>query len=124
MHSIILIVHVVICVILMGMILLQSGKGASIGASFGGGAQTVFGARGPATFFQKMTIALAVGFLLTSISLARMARVGGEPSVIEKVTAPVSAAPVETPTKSAVPAADPTPTAPAAPTTEPAAQPK
>lgn len=109
MHTLLLAVHIVICVILMGMILLQSGKGASIGASFGGGAQTVFGARGPATFFQKMTIVLAVGFLLTSIGLARLARVGGDPSVIEKVSAPA-----EAPATSDLPAADAPPTAPAA----------
>lgn len=103
MQTLLLIVHVIVSVILMGMILIQSGKGASVGAAFGGGgAQTVFGARGPATFFQKMTIILAATFLFTSISLARLARIGDEPSVIEQV-----AAPVETPAAPAAPAAAP-----------------
>lgn len=105
MQTAILIIHVAVSIILMGMVLIQSGKGASVGAAFGsGGAQTVFGARGPATFFQKMTIVLAATFLFTSITLARMARIGGEPSVIEKVAAPVEA-PV-TPETPAAPAAN------------------
>lgn len=99
MTTIILTIHIVVCIILMGIILLQAGKGASIGAAFGsGGSQTIFGGRGPATFFQKFTTALAVLFMVTSISLARFAKTGSGESVIEKIPAmgvPITTQPSE-----------------------------
>jgi preprotein translocase subunit SecG len=52
------------------VILLQSGKGAEIGAAFGGSSQTIFGSRGAATFLSKMTIATATIFMLTSLTLS------------------------------------------------------
>ncbi|AFM22804.1 preprotein translocase subunit SecG [Desulfomonile tiedjei] len=66
----ILIVHVVVCIALIMIILLQSGKGADIGATFGGGSsQTVFGSSGAGTFLSKITIGAAVVFMVTSIFL-------------------------------------------------------
>jgi preprotein translocase subunit SecG len=66
----ILIVHVVVCIALIMIILLQSGKGADIGAAFGGGSsQTVFGSSGAGTFLSKITIGAAVVFMVTSIFL-------------------------------------------------------
>jgi preprotein translocase subunit SecG len=66
----ILIVHVVVCIALIMIILLQSGKGADIGAAFGGGSsQTVFGSSGASTFLSKITIGAAVVFMVTSIFL-------------------------------------------------------
>ncbi|HTY64259.1 MAG TPA: preprotein translocase subunit SecG [Acidobacteriota bacterium] len=63
--------HVIVCVILVLVVLLQSGKGADLAGAFGGGAtQTAFGSRGPASFLSKMTTAAAIVFMLTSISLA------------------------------------------------------
>jgi len=68
--TLILIVHVIVCIALILIILLQSGKGADIGAVFGGGSsQTVFGSTGAGTFLSKVTIAAAVIFMLTSIIL-------------------------------------------------------
>ncbi|HET7909860.1 MAG TPA: preprotein translocase subunit SecG, partial [Nitrospira sp.] len=48
MHTLVVIIHIVACFLMIGAILLQSGKGAEIGAAFGGSSQTVFGSRGPA----------------------------------------------------------------------------
>lgn len=63
--------HILVCVILVLMILLQSGKGADIGAVFGGGSsQTVFGSAGAGGFLSKVTIGAAVTFMLTSIVLS------------------------------------------------------
>jgi preprotein translocase subunit SecG len=63
--------HVIVCIILVLVVLLQSGKGADLAGAFGGGAtQTAFGSRGPASFLSKMTTAAAVVFMVTSISLS------------------------------------------------------
>ena len=74
MHTFLLVVHVVLAVAIVGLILIQQGKGAQVGAAFGGGASgTVFGSRGSATFMSKATATLATGFILTSLSLAYIA---------------------------------------------------
>ncbi|MBI5248278.1 MAG: preprotein translocase subunit SecG [Desulfomonile tiedjei] len=66
----ILMIHVVVCIALILIILLQSGKGADIGAAFGGGSsQTVFGSTGATPFLSKVTIGAAVAFMVTSIIL-------------------------------------------------------
>lgn len=63
--------HVTVCLALVIIVLLQMGKGAEVGASFGaGGSQTIFGAGGGANFMGKVTAAAAVIFMLTSLSLA------------------------------------------------------
>jgi preprotein translocase subunit SecG len=64
------IVHVIMCLILIGIVLLQTGKGASMGAAFGGGSNTLFGAAGPASFLNKLTTVAAVVFMITSFTLA------------------------------------------------------
>ena len=65
--------HLLVTVGLILIVLLQSGKGADIGAAFGGGSsQTVFGGRGAATFLSKVSSALAILFMLTSLSLTVM----------------------------------------------------
>jgi preprotein translocase subunit SecG len=68
--TIILVVHIIVCVALILIILLQSGKGADIGAAFGGGSsQTVFGSTGATPLLSKITIGAAVAFMMTSIVL-------------------------------------------------------
>jgi len=63
--------HVIVCVILVLVVLLQSSKGADLAGAFGGGAtQTAFGSRGPASFLSKMTTVAAIVFMLTSIGLS------------------------------------------------------
>jgi preprotein translocase subunit SecG len=74
MYIFLIIIHVLVCFLMIGAILLQSGKGAEIGASFGGSSQTVFGSRGPANFLSKFTVVVAAIFMLTSLSLAMLAK--------------------------------------------------
>ena len=75
MEQFILIFHFVVAVALIGIILIQQGKGAEAGASFGAGAsQTVFGSAGGWNFFSKTTALLAVIFFVTSVSLAVVAK--------------------------------------------------
>ena len=70
-HSIVLMVHITISALLIGLVLLQRGKGADAGAAFGSGASgTVFGAQGSANFLSRTTAALATLFFVTSLSLA------------------------------------------------------
>jgi len=70
MTALIIIVHVVVCLLLIGIVLLQTGKGADMGAAFGGSSQALFGGAGPAPFLTRVTTAAAVLFMVTSLSLA------------------------------------------------------
>ncbi len=70
MYTLIVIIHIIVCAILVGVILLQAGKGADMGAAFGGSSQTIFGSRGAATFLSKLTVVAAVLFMITSLSLS------------------------------------------------------
>jgi preprotein translocase subunit SecG len=74
MHTLMIIIHIIACFLMIGAILLQSGKGAEIGAAFGGSSQTVFGSRGPANFLSKFTVVVAAVFMLTSMGLAILAK--------------------------------------------------
>jgi preprotein translocase subunit SecG len=68
--SFILIIHVLVCIALILIVLLQSGKGAQMGAAFGGSSQTLFGSPGAAGFLTKITTVAAVVFMITSLLLA------------------------------------------------------
>lgn len=70
MTTLLLIIHIIVCIVLIAVVLLQSGKGAEIGAAFGGSSQTLFGSRGAATFLSKVTTVVAIIFMLTSLALA------------------------------------------------------
>lgn len=74
MYTLAVVIHVLVCFLMIASILLQSGKGAEIGAAFGGSSQTVFGSRGPGTFLSKVTVAAAIIFMLTSLSLAILSK--------------------------------------------------
>ena len=63
-------IHVVLCLFLIVVVLLQTGKGADMGAAFGGASQTVFGATGAVSILHKVTTVTAVMFMLTSMGLA------------------------------------------------------
>src|SRR5512139_2350518 len=94
--------HVIVCVILVLVVLLQSGRGADLAGAFGGGGtQTAFGSRGPASFLSKATTIAAVVFMLTSIGLSGMSPGTSTRSILE--TTKSGAAPVKT--APAVPAA-------------------
>ena len=71
MISIILVIHVLLSLAIIGLIMLQRGKGADAGASLGGGSSgTVFGARGAANFLSRTTAVLAAAFFVSSLTLA------------------------------------------------------
>ena len=71
METFLLVIHIMVCLFLVFIVLVQGGKGAEMGAAFGGGSsQTLFGGRGAATFLSKLTTGIAIVFMLTSLSLA------------------------------------------------------
>jgi preprotein translocase subunit SecG len=117
-------VHVLLALMIIGLVLLQRGKGAEAGAGFGSGASgTVFGARGTSTLFSKLTAVFAAMFFATSLTLAYLgARPTAEPtSVLERAAQAAAAAQHAAPaTPPAAPAAPPAAPAPALPNpTEP-----
>jgi preprotein translocase subunit SecG len=123
-------VHVLLALMIIGLVLLQRGKGAEAGAGFGSGASgTVFGARGTSTLFSKLTAVFAALFFITSLTLAYLgARPSAEPtSVLERAAQAAAAAsktsPVPAPTLAPAPAA-PAPAAPAPDAPNPAVPPK
>ena len=75
METVVLIVHVLVALAVIGLVLIQQGKGADTGASFGGGAsQTVFGSEGSTSFLTRVTSVLAIVFFVTSFGLAFFAK--------------------------------------------------
>jgi preprotein translocase subunit SecG len=119
LRGFILAVHVLLALMIIGLVLLQRGKGAEAGAGFGSGASgTVFGARGTSTLFSKLTAVFAALFFVTSLSLAYLGtRSPGEPtSVLERsVLGTPAPAPAAQPAAPSPAAPAPTPAAPAAP---------
>ena len=107
METLLIIVHVVVCLFLIGIVLLQHGKGADIGATFGGSSQSLFGTEGPLPLLNKITTFSAVVFMVTSVTLAYISAQSGTGSVMSKLTGdqPAVEAPVtEGEAKLAVPA--------------------
>jgi len=71
MPILLVIIHVAVCIALIMIVLLQTGKGADMGAAFGGGGnQTLFGSTGASSFLSKATTVVAIVFMLTSLTLA------------------------------------------------------
>ncbi|MBJ6726220.1 preprotein translocase subunit SecG [Geomesophilobacter sediminis] len=98
--------HVLVCIALIIVVLLQSGKGAEMGASFGAsGSQSVFGAGGGNTFMSKLTTSAAIIFMLTSLSLAFVSSKGGGSSIMSSKRpkagkpAPMGGMPLQAPGK-------------------------
>jgi len=86
MQQIVLIVHVLVAVAVIGLVLLQHGKGADTGAAFGGGSSSMFGSRGPTTLLTRLTAIFVTIFFLTSLSLAFLSKQQIESrSVVERV---------------------------------------
>jgi len=86
MKLILVLLHVSVCIALILIVLLQRGKGADMGAAFGGSSQTVFGSAGATSFFHKITAAAAIIFMLTSLGLALLFGRGAPTSVMEGVS--------------------------------------
>jgi preprotein translocase subunit SecG len=90
MSLLLIILHIVVCVALIMIVLLQTGKGADMGAAFGGGSsQTLFGSTGASTFLSKATTAAAVIFMLTSLALAYISTHRTGESIMTDTAAPV-----------------------------------
>jgi preprotein translocase subunit SecG len=116
MSLFIVVLHVAVCIALIMIVLLQTGKGADMGAAFGGGgSNTLFGASGASTFLGKLTTVAAIVFMLTSLTLAIMVNRGRDTSPLKDV------APVPTATEETAPATEATET-PAAETQTPATE--
>ncbi|NVM23444.1 MAG: preprotein translocase subunit SecG [Desulfobacterales bacterium] len=110
MSTFIILVHVVVCVALILIVLLQTGKGADMGVAFGGGSsRTLFGSSGASSFLSKLTTGAAVVFMLTSLSLAYLSSHRSTSSIMSDVVAPkteqTQQAPAESPVKSEDPLA-------------------
>jgi preprotein translocase subunit SecG len=106
-------IHVIVCLFLIVVVLLQSGKAADLAGAFGGmGSQTAFGPRGSATLLSKATTLAAAIFMITSLTLAILATRGAASSgsVLERQKAPAKSGPAQSgPAKTATPAIPRTP---------------
>jgi preprotein translocase subunit SecG len=90
MSVLVIVLHVIVCIALIMIVLLQTGKGADMGAAFGGGSsQTLFGSTGASTFLGKATTVAAVIFMLTSLTLAYMSGGHTNKSLMDDAPAPV-----------------------------------
>lgn len=122
--------HVLIAVGIVGLVLLQRGRGADAGAGFGSGASgTVFGARGSSSFLSRATATLAALFFATNLTLAYMGgrRVETPSSVVDKIQAPANAEENQPPPLPSAPATESTtqqPEAPAVPAEDQTQAPK
>jgi preprotein translocase subunit SecG len=103
MVTIITIVHIIVCLALIFIVLLQTGRGAGIGAAFGGASQTFFGSSGATPFLAKLTAGAAIMFMVTSLTLTFIGHRGG--ASVMQGAAPAQTAPAETP--AAPPPAEP-----------------
>jgi preprotein translocase subunit SecG len=118
MRTILMFVHILVSITLIGLVLLQHGRGADAGAAFGSGAsQTIFGARGSASFLTRATAVLATVFFMTSLMLAYLSGHQHQRGSVTDLVAPVStdlpAAPSPSQSTTTIP------TAPAAPSPPP-----
>ncbi|MFQ5668610.1 MAG: preprotein translocase subunit SecG [Candidatus Binatia bacterium] len=137
MYTIVTIIHVIACLILIGIVLLQQGKGADMGAVFGGSSSTIFGSSGAGNFLTRLTTVVAVVFMLTSLTLTYSSarRLGStvfdtaplpEPPPLQAPANPGARPPMGAAPKAQAPAAQPAPQAPVKPGPQAAApaQPK
>ncbi len=86
MTALLIIIHVIVCIALIMIVLLQTGKGADMGAAFGGGSsQTLFGSTGASTFLSKATTGAAIVFMLTSLVLAYISSHPAGSSVMNRI---------------------------------------
>jgi len=120
MTTLIIVLHTIVCLFLICIVLLQHGKGADIGASFGGSSQSLFGTEGPMPLLNKITTLAAIVFMGTSITLAYLSTNKSTGSVMSHVKVE---APQQTPAQTA-PVTVPMPASKPAATEQPKEQPK
>lgn len=101
MTTLITIIHILTCVLIIGAVLLQSGKGADTGVMLGGSSQSLFGARGASSFLSKVTVVLATLFMVTSLSLSLIRQSPVGPSLL--LNAPIKSLPAAAPPKTKTP---------------------
>jgi preprotein translocase subunit SecG len=98
MQTVLIVIHILITIALIGLILIQRGKGADIGAAFGSGASnTVFGSQGSASFLTRTTAILATLFFISSLSLAYFSTKKVERNSVTEISTPASPALPEVP---------------------------
>ncbi len=91
MITLLTVVHVAVCLFLIVIVLLQHGKGADAGATFGGSGQSLFGTEGPVPLLNKITTGVAIVFMMTSVSLAYLSSSKSTGSVMTEVVKPTAA---------------------------------
>jgi preprotein translocase subunit SecG len=94
--AIVTVVHILVCFALILIVLLQAGKGAEMGAAFGGASQTIFGSSGAMGFLSKLTTGVAVLFMITSLILTFSSAKKGSSVIKER---PAQSAPAEQPSQ-------------------------
>jgi preprotein translocase subunit SecG len=111
MQIVVILLHVLACIGLIMIVLLQRGKGADLGAAFGGSSQTVFGSQGAGGFLTKLTTGVAVLFMFTSLGLAYLSSNRVQATVMggveEKQAVEAPEIPGEVPSEAEAPAAEP-----------------
>jgi preprotein translocase subunit SecG len=122
MYVLLVVIHVFVAFVMIGSILLQSGKGAEIGATFGGSSQTIFGGRGATPFLVKFTVGCAVLFMVTSLFLAILSKGRSVGTSLKLPAAPSATAPPADSSASSgaapsLPSAEPSGAPPSVPTT-------
>jgi preprotein translocase subunit SecG len=108
-HYVVPVIHVFACLFLIVVVLLQTGKGADMGAVFGGGSQTLFGSSGAGNFLTKLTTGTAIAFMVTSLILTYGASRSPSSSLINRLPAPGAEVPAA---PEAAPPSEPTAEAP------------
>lgn len=108
-------IHVVACIALIMIVLLQTGRGAEMGAAFGGASQTLFGGGGGNTFLGKLTTGAAVVFMITCLLLSYRPGITGKRSIMHDVPAAEQTTEAPAPPAATAPEAKPVESAPATP---------
>lgn len=105
--TIIIVLHILVCFALILIVLLQAGKGAEMGAAFGGASQTIFGSAGAMGFLSKLTTVAAVIFMITSLILTYSSTKRASTVVKEKPAQTAPAVPDKAPAPPQVPVPEP-----------------
>jgi preprotein translocase subunit SecG len=107
MYTIITLLHIFVCFALILIVLLQAGKGAEMGAAFGGASQTIFGSTGAMGFLSKLTTVAAVVFMITSLLLAFSSSRRASSVMREKPAPTAPAEPQKAPVQPQIPVPEP-----------------
>ncbi len=107
MYTFVVLFHVLACMALILIVLLQTGKGAEMGAAFGGASQTLFGGSGGTTFLGRLTTGAAIAFMITCLGLTYLSTGPSTKSVMEDVPLTTTEVPLLPDAKPVQPAAEP-----------------